>query len=99
MTDIGTWTDKAERRVTMALEETIKQLEYEANALWKGKHICGVTVLGSRVDTPVSRVRVGLYQQEDGLSVEVSFYAAVPVHGGTLEMCVHNPRFPNEQTP
>jgi hypothetical protein len=103
MIDIGTWTDKAERRVTMALEETVKQLEYEANALWKGKRVCGETRLGSTrtpYDGPIHRVAVSHYEDpNEGPCVSVAFLAMVAFPEGEVEMYVRDPRLPDETTP
>ena len=97
------WIDRAERRITMARDETVKQLEYEANALWGGKRVCGETQLGrerSPYDGPISRVVVGYYEDAKyGPCVSVDFYALVTLNFGTVEMYVYNPRFPDAETP
>ena len=97
------WIYKAERRVTMALEETVMQLEYEANALWKGKRVCGETQLGptrSPYDGPIHRVAVSQYEDpNDGPCVSVAFLAMVAFPEGDVEMYVRDPRFPDETTP
>jgi hypothetical protein len=97
------WIYKAERRVTMALDETVKQLDYEANALWKGKRICGETQLGatrSPYDGLIHRVKIGYHEDRyDGICISVAFYAMVTFPLGTVEMYVHDPCFPDEATP
>jgi hypothetical protein len=99
MIDIGTWADKANTRVEMAISETVKQLEYEANALWKGKRVCGETVLDPilPVDGLVSRVAV-IYHPADyawDAYMEVVIYTTVEAK----EIRVNNPHFSVEQTP
>jgi hypothetical protein len=97
------WIYRAERRVMMALEETVKQLEYEANALWKGKRVCGKTRLGSTrtpYDGPIHRVAVSYYEDpNEGPCVSVAFLAMVAFPEGEVEMYVRDPRFPDEVTP
>lgn len=97
------WIYKAERRITMARDETVKQLEYEANALWKGKRVCGETVLGTppdSIDALVHRVAVDYYaDSDDGAYVSIAFYVRVASPEGEVEMYVYNPRFPDAETP
>ena len=103
-TEIDEWTDRADTRVEMAISETAKQLEYEANALWKGKRIRGETQLGQAqtlFDGPVHRVAVSYSEYGHGSFTHVWFYVmvALPEGEGEVEMYVRDPRFPDEVTP
>lgn len=98
------WIDRAERRITMALEETVKQLEYEANALWKGKFVCGEDTLApfATINAPVSRVALYYHPADyaDETYMEIAVYVMIPGPEGDLEeMRVFDPRFPDAETP
>ena len=99
MISINEWIDKAHARIEMALSETVKQLEHEANALWKGKRVCGETFFTPIVpiDGLVSRVAVIFHPDDyaDGVYMQVVVYAMVDAK----EMTVYDPRFSNETTP
>lgn len=96
----GDWRESLEfkRRITMAMHETVKQLEYEANEVWKGKRIIGETRLGpTPYDGPIHRVAVSCYENaNDGPCVTVDIYAMITFPFGTFEMYVQDPRFPDE---
>jgi hypothetical protein len=90
------WTSKADNRLEMAVSETIKQLEHEANALWVGKRVLGnALITGSLIDALVSRVALSYRYSDDkvGLSVDIAFYVVGGGRYGTVERYVQNPMF------
>ena len=93
------WTSKADKRIEMAVSETVKQLEHEANAFWVGKRVLGnALITGSLIDAPVSRVALSHRYSHNkvGLSVDAVFYVAGGGPYGTVERYVQNPSFPDE---
>jgi hypothetical protein len=97
------WIDNAEDLISDVVKEIVQRLETEANEIWKGKRVCGETQLGptrSPYDGPIHRVAVSQYEDpNDGPCVSLAFYAMVTFPFGTVEMYVHDPRFPDEMTP
>ena len=102
MISINEWVCGAEDLISDVVEEIVQRLETEANALWKGKRVCGETLGPTRspYDGPIHRVVVGYYEDpNDGPCVSVAFYAMVTLSFGTVEVYVHDPRFPDAETP
>jgi hypothetical protein len=90
------WTSKADKRIEIAVSETIKQLEHEANAFWIGKRVLGNALMtGAMINAPVSRVALS-YRYSGarvGLSVDIAFYVVGDGPYGLVERYVQNPMF------
>jgi hypothetical protein len=96
------WKHLAETRINMAISETVKQLQYEANALWKGKPVSGETVLDrTPIDGTVSHIAIYYHPADyaDGAYMEVAVYAKVNSPEGAKDTLVYDPRFTDDVTP
>jgi hypothetical protein len=101
--NIERWKHLAETRVEMAISETVKQLQYEANALWKGKKVYGETVLEpcTPIEGTVNHIAIYYHPANypDAAYMEVAVYATVNSPEGEKDLLVYKPRFPDEETP